>query len=51
MDWSSKKSEATCRRFKFELSKALGVFWMIDKIPWLKIKEPYGRMYRRTKKP
>ena len=39
-----------CKRFKFECIKALGVFWLIDKIHWLNIKEPWNTLYRRANK-
>lgn len=45
-----KRLEAACRRFKFEAVKAIGVFWIIEKIPCLKIKEPWGKLYKRANK-
>ena len=44
-----KRLEAACRRFKFEALKAIGLFWLIDKIPFLNIKQPWEKLYRRTK--
>jgi hypothetical protein len=41
---------AACRRFTFELLKAIGIFCFIDKIEWLCIKEPWNTLYKRTKK-
>lgn len=41
---------AACRRLQFEVVKSLGIFWLIEKIPWLKIKEPWGKLYKRTKR-
>ena len=41
---------AAFRRFQFECIKALGMFWLIDKISWLNIKEPWNRLYKRSKK-
>jgi hypothetical protein len=40
--------DAACRRFKFEMIKSLGIFWLIEKIPGLKIKEPWNKLYKRT---
>jgi hypothetical protein len=42
-----KKLEAACRRFKFEAVKSIGIFWLIEKIPRLKIKEPWSKLYKR----
>lgn len=39
--------EAACRRFKFEAIKSFGVFWLIERIPWLKLKEPWNKLYKR----
>jgi len=44
-----KKLAAACRRFQFEAIKTLGIFWLIDKIPFLNIKQPWKKLYRRTK--
>jgi len=41
---------AACRRFQFELFKSIGIFWLIEKTPWLKIKEPWNTLYKRAKK-
>lgn len=41
---------AACRRFQFEVVRSLGVFWLIEKTPWLKIKEPWNKMYNRSRK-
>ena len=43
----STRLKAACRRFQFEVIKSLGIFWLIKKIPWLKIKEPWNRLYER----
>lgn len=40
---------AACRRLQFEAIKSLGIFWLIEKTPWLKIKEPWNKLYQRTK--
>ena len=40
---------AACRRFKFEVIKSIGIFWLIDRISFLKIKEPWNTLYKRTK--
>lgn len=45
-----KKLESACRRFKFEALNAMGIFWLIDKITWLNIKEPWNTLYKRTRK-
>ena len=45
-----KRLEAACRRFKFEALKAIGIFWLIDKIKGLEIKEPYNTLYKRANK-
>jgi len=37
----------TCRRFTFEMIKSLGIFWLIEKIPGIKIKEPWNKLYKR----
>ena len=39
--------DAACRRFKFELIKSLGIFWLIEKMPWFNIKEPWNKLYKR----
>lgn len=41
---------ASCRRFTFESLKSIGIFWIIDKVEWLRIKEPWNKLYERTKK-
>jgi len=41
---------AAWRRFQFEATKSLGIFWLIEKIPWLKIKEPWNKLYQRAKR-
>ena len=43
-----KRLQAACRRFAFEFSKSLGMFWLIQKIPCLYIKQPWKRLYERT---
>lgn len=45
-----KRLAATCRRFKFEAIKSLGIFWLINKTPWLRLKEPWNKMYNRSRK-
>ena len=40
--------EAVCRQLKFEMIKSLGIFWLIEKMPWLKIKEPWNKLYKRS---
>jgi len=39
---------ASCRRFKFEFIKFIGVLRFIDKINGLTIKEPYNKLYKRS---
>lgn len=34
----------------FEFSKSIGVFYIIEKIPFLTIKEPWNKRYYRNKK-
>lgn len=41
---------AACRRFQFETIKSLGIFWLIEKIPGLMIKEPWRKLYERSKR-
>ena len=41
---------AACRRFQFEVIKSLGIFWLIEKTPYLKIKEPWSKLYKRAKR-
>jgi len=41
---------AALRRFQFECIKSLGVFWLIERIPWLNIKEPWNKLYKRANK-
>lgn len=41
--------EATCRRMKFEVIKAMGLFWLIEKTPGIRIKEPWRKLYKRAK--
>ena len=45
-----KRLKAAGRRFVFEFSKSLGIFWLIQKIPCLYIKQPWKRLYERTNK-
>jgi len=45
-----KRLAAVCRRFQFEAIKSLGIFWLIEKMPWLKIKEPWKTLYERANK-
>jgi len=40
--------QAACRRLKFELAKLFGVFWLIEITPFLKIKEPWNKLYKRS---
>jgi hypothetical protein len=46
----SKRILATCRRFQFEFIKFVGIFWLVDKISFFRIKEPWNKMYKRKKK-
>lgn len=41
---------AACRRFQFEAIKSLRIFWLIEKTPWLEIKEPWNKLYKRSKR-
>lgn len=41
---------ASCRRFQFEVIKSLGIFWLIEKTNFLKLKEPWNKLYKRSKK-
>ena len=45
-----KRLDAACRRFKFEALKSIGIFWFIEKVPHLKIKEPWDKLYKRANK-
>jgi hypothetical protein len=45
-----RRSDAVLRRFTFEFLNSIGVFWIIDKIEYLDIKEPWKTLYKRTKK-
>jgi len=45
-----KRLAAACRRFQFEAIKSIGIFWLIEKTPWLKIKEPWNTLYKRSNK-
>ena len=47
---NEKMIQASFRRLKYELLKTLGVFYMIEKIPGIKIREPFKPMYNRSKK-
>lgn len=38
------------RNLKFEIGKSLGIFWLTEKVSFLKIKEPYNKLYQRDKK-
>jgi hypothetical protein len=40
---------AAIRRLNFQFVKSIGVFWLIERIPSLTIKEPYNKMYQRSK--
>lgn len=42
--------QAALRRLQFEMVKTLGVFWVLKKIPFLEIKEPWKTLYSRSKK-
>ena len=42
-----KRLKASCRRLKFELLKSIGIFYIIDKVPHLNIKEPWRKLYKR----
>lgn len=46
----SARLAAACRRFQFEAIKSLGIFWLIEKIPGLIIKEPWRKLYERSKR-
>jgi len=46
---TNKRLAAACRRLRFEAVKSLGIFWLIEKIPGLKIKEPWNTLYIRSK--
>ena len=39
---------AAWRAFAFESIKNLGIFWIISKIPFLEIKQPYRKLYERS---
>ena len=41
---------AACRRLQFEVLKVIGIFWIINKIHWLNIKEPFNTLYKRSNK-
>lgn len=43
-----KRLAASWRRFQFEFLEGLGFFWLISKINWLKIKEPWNKLYKRS---
>jgi len=43
------KLKAAFRRFVFEIFNSLKLFELIEKIPILKIKEPWNRLYKRNK--
>jgi len=47
---NEKRIHASFRRLKYELLKTLGVFYMIEKIPGIKIREPFKPMHNRSKK-
>jgi len=47
---NEKMIHASFRRLKYELLKTLGVFYMIEKIPGIKIREPFKTMHNRSKK-
>ncbi len=46
----TKRAESACRRFIFESVKSIGVYWLISKIPGLQIKEPWKKLYSRSKR-
>ena len=46
----NKRLSAQCRRFRFNFVRSIGILWVIDKMPGLYIKEPWGMMYERSKK-
>lgn len=37
-------------RFIFDVYNYFRVFWLIEKMPFLKIKQPYAKMYERYKR-
>lgn len=39
---------AHIRRLAFELMKAIGIFWIINKTPWLIIKAPWDHLYKKS---
>ncbi len=45
-----KRIQANCRRLKFEVLKSIGIFWIIDNICFLKLKEPWNKLYKRENK-
>tara|TARA_R110000744_G_C18873947_1_gene505726 strand:+ start:57 stop:209 length:153 start_codon:yes stop_codon:yes gene_type:complete len=46
----NKRIEAAYRRFKFEALKAVGIFWVIENVLHLGIKEPWNKLYKRSNK-
>lgn len=44
------RTSAIYRRFVFEFVKLFGVLWFIDQVPGIRIKEPFNKMYQRSKK-
>ena len=41
---------AACRRLQFEVIKSIGIFWLIEKTPGIKIKDPWNKFYQRSKR-
>jgi len=41
---------AAWRQLQFEFIKTIGIFWLIEKIPGLKIKAPWDKLYKRSKR-
>jgi hypothetical protein len=43
-----KRLSAAWRRFQFEFLEGLGFFWLISKISFLNLKEPWNTLYKRS---
>ena len=41
---------ALCRRLRFESARSIGILWLIERIPGLRIKEPYRTLYNRERR-
>ena len=44
-----KRLQDSLRRLMFEVIKSLGIFWLIERMPWLRIKEPWNNLYKRDR--